>query len=179
MSAVVLSPVFSALMRWVAVFVVGLLFVKTGEAKDLTNRLGVGYANQFSEDLPSLAVRYYPSPQLGLSAALGVDTGDDSSGAPSKFGLMVRLFKIIFTEDNMNFYMGTGAGLLSREDVVASKTDSGFELTGFVGGEFFLPGLDSLGFSFEAGIGVTSISSDVRFRTIGEHPLKAGIIFYF
>ncbi|MCB0392104.1 MAG: organic solvent tolerance protein [Bdellovibrionales bacterium] len=148
-------------------------------AKDLTNRLGVGYANQFSEDLPSLAIRYYPNAQLGLTAALGVDTGDDGSGAPSKFGFMVRILKIIFIEDNMNFYMGTGAGLLSREDVTNNETDSGFELTGFAGGEYFFSGLDSLGFSFEAGIGVTSISSDVRFRTIGDHPLRAGIIFYF
>ncbi|MCB9026410.1 MAG: organic solvent tolerance protein [Bdellovibrionaceae bacterium] len=149
------------------------------QAKDLTNRLGVGYANQFSEDMPSLAVRYYPNPQLGLTAALGVDTGDDGTAAPSKFGFMVRIFKIIFIEDNMNFYMGTGAGLLSREDLSTKETDSGFELTGFAGGEFFFPGLDSLGFSFETGVGVTSISSDVRFRTIGDHPLRAGITFYF
>lgn len=165
------------------VFLLGLTFlfghVQSVHAKDLTNRLGVGYANQFSEDMPSLAVRYYPSPQLGLTAALGVDTGDDGTSAPSKFGFMVRIFKIIFIEDNMNFYMGTGAGLLSREDLSTKETDSGFELTGFAGGEFFFPGLESLGFSFETGVGVTSISSDVRFRTIGDHPLRAGITFYF
>ena len=143
------------------------------QAKDLTNRMGVGYTNQFSIDMPSLAVRYYPNPQLGVAAALGVDTQEDAS----RFGFMVRLFKIIFLEDNMNFYMGSGAGLISIEN--AGNNDSGFELTGFAGGEFFFTGLDSLGFSFEAGIGVTSISSEVRFRTIGDHPLKAGIIFYF
>lgn len=170
-------------INFLGLVLVGLICLAFPEgyvlAKDLTNRLGVGYANQFSEDLPSLAVRYYPNPQLGLTAALGVDTGDDGSGAPSKFGFMVRLFKIIFVEDNMNFYMGTGAGLLSREDRVSNETDSGFELTGFAGGEFFFPGLDSLGFSFETGVGVTSISSDVRFRTMGDHPLRAGITFYF
>ncbi|MCB0342488.1 MAG: organic solvent tolerance protein, partial [Bdellovibrionales bacterium] len=76
-----------------------------------------------------------------------------------------------------NFYMGTGAGLISDED--NGNTDTGFELNGFVGGEFFLPGLDSLGLSFEAGIGVSSVSSAVRFRTFGDHPLRAGMIFYF
>lgn len=166
---------------WLFFLALGMVFsqVTNVQAKDLTNRLGVGYANQFSEDMPSLAVRYYPNPQLGLTAALGVDTGDDGTAAPSKFGFMVRIFKIIFIEDNMNFYMGTGAGLLSREDLSTKETDSGFELTGFAGGEFFFPGLDSLGFSFETGVGVTSISSDVRFRTIGDHPLRAGITFYF
>ncbi|OFZ18139.1 MAG: hypothetical protein A2Z20_06255 [Bdellovibrionales bacterium RBG_16_40_8] len=141
--------------------------------KELTNRLGFGYSNQFSEELPSVAIRYYPDAKLGVGAALGVDTYEDNS----KFGVMVRLYRIIFTEDNMNFYMGTSAGVISIEQ--ASKTDSGFELSGYCGGEFFLTGLDNLGISFEAGVGVTSIKSQVRFRTIGDHPLKAGIIFYF
>lgn len=152
----------------------GLLLAMPVSAKDLTNRLGVGYSDQFSvEPLPSLAVRYYPSPQMGFSAALGIDTEKDAS----KFGFAARLYRIIFMEDNMNFYMGSGAGIVSREQ--GSDNDSGFELSGFAGGEFFFSGLDSLGFSFEAGIGITSISSQVRFRTIGQHPLKAGIIFYF
>lgn len=146
-------------------------------AKELTNRLGVGYSNQFSEDLPSLSVRYWPDPKLGVGAALGVDTEEDQA----KFGFMAKLYRVIFTEDNMNFYMGTGAGLISREKTVngSVENDSGFELVGFFGGEFFFTGLDSLGFSFEAGVGVTSISSDVRFRTFGDSPIKAGLTFYF
>lgn len=144
-------------------------------AKNLANRLGVGYTDQFGIDggLPSLSVRYYPSPELGVSGSLGVDTTKNNS----KFGFMAKVFRVVFVEDNMNFYMGAGAGLISQE--AAGNNDSGFDLSGFVGGEFFFSGLDSLGFSFEAGIGVTSISSEVRFRTIGDHPLKAGIIFYF
>lgn len=151
------------------------------QAKDLTSRLGVGYANQFgiSGGLPSLAVRYYPNPDLGVSAQLGVDTEEDAS----KFGFLAKVYRIIFQEDNMNFYMGAGAGLISREKynttTSTSDNDSGFEVSGYVGGEFFFTGLDSLGFSFEAGIGVTSISSEVRFRTIGDHPMRAGITFYF
>lgn len=151
------------------------------EAKDLTNRLGVGYADQFGVEggLPSLAVRYYPNPDLGVSAQLGVDTEEDNS----KFGFLAKVYRIVFQEDNMNFYMGAGAGLISREKynttAGTSDNDSGFEVSGYVGGEFFFTGLDSLGFSFETGIGVTSISSEVRFRTIGDHPMRAGITFYF
>jgi len=163
-----------SLFVFVAALLLSVLSFETARAKDLTNRLGVGYSDQFSVALPSLSARYYPNPQLGVTAALGVDTQKDAS----RFGLMVRLFKMIFLEDNMNFYMGTGAGLISIEQN-AGTNQSGFELTGFVGSEFFFPGLESLGFSFEAGIGVTSISSEVRFRTIGDSPLKAGVIFYF
>lgn len=175
-------------MRRGLIFITSLIVLLLGmglmapsvEAKDLTNRLGVGYADQFgiSGGLPSLAVRYYPNPELGVAAQLGVDTEEDAS----KFGFMGKVFRIIFQEDNMNFYMGAGAGLISREAENSgggTDNDSGFALSGFAGGEFFFSGLDSLGFSFETGVGVTSISSEVRFRTIGDHPLRAGITFYF
>jgi hypothetical protein len=77
----------------------------------------------------------------------------------------------------MHFYMGAGAGILSVE--TGGSNQSGFELIGFGGTEFFLAGLENLGFSFEAGVGVTSLSNSVRFRTVGDSPLRAGITFYF
>jgi hypothetical protein len=145
------------------------------QAKDLTHRLGVGYANQFglNEDLPSLALRYYPNQEYGLMAALGVDTTKDNA----RFGFQAKIMKTVFREDNLNFYTGAGAGIISRQE--NAKTDSGFDLSGFVGTEFFFGGLENLGFNMEAGVGVTSVSSEVRFRTIGDHPLRAGIFFYF
>lgn len=150
-----------------------LMVPVAGWGKDLTHRLGVGYKNQFVYDLPSVAVQYYPVASTGISAALGVDTQTDNS----KFGLMVKMHRIVFTEQQMNFYMGAGLGLISSE--VAQKNDSGFELNTFLGAEFFFPGLESLGFSFEAGVAVTSLSGGTRFRTLGDSPLRAGIIFYF
>ena len=156
-----------------AVLGLGLLMAAGAQAKELTNRLGVGFSDQFGESLPSLAVRYYPSANLGLSASLGVDTEKDNS----RFGFMARMHRVIFMEDNLNFYMGAGAGILSVE--TAGKNESGFELSGFFGAEFFFYGLDSLAFMFEGGVGVTSISSEVRFRTLGDAPVKAGIAFYF
>jgi len=162
-------------------FIITLLvlsFSCTSWAVDLTHRLGVGYSDQFSvsnsaSPLPSIAVRYYPQPRTGFSAALGVNTESNNS----KFGLIAKIYRIIFPEDNMNFYMGASAGLISTK--ISGTNNSGFELSGFVGAEFFLSGLESLGISFEAGIGISSVSSGVTFRTIADHPLKAGIIFYF
>jgi hypothetical protein len=154
---------------------IAIFFGSSAFAKDLSNRLGVGYSNQFgvSSDLPSIAVRYYPNANYGLMAALGVDTEDQNS----RFGFSAKIMKIVFREDNMNFYTAASAGIVSRE--LAGKNDSGFDLSGLVGAEFFLPGLENLGISFEGGVGVTSISSQVRFRTIGDSPLRAGMIFYF
>lgn len=143
-------------------------------AKELTSRLGVGYSNNFGAmELPSLAVRYFPNEVYGLMGSLGIDTEEDEG----KFGAMLRVMRIVFREPNMNFFVSGGGGIVSRE--LAGDNDTGFEAMATFGGEFFLPGLESLSFTFEAGLGVTSISDEVRFRTVGDHPLRGGILFYF
>jgi hypothetical protein len=143
-------------------------------AKDLSQRLGVGYSDQWglNNSMPSISVRYYPNQQYGLQASVGVDTQQDSE----RFGVSAKFIKIVFREDNMNFYVAAGGGLVSQQQ---GSTNSGFDAAAVFGGEFFLPGLESLGFNFEGGFGVTSISSNIRFRTVGDSPLKAGIFFYF
>ena len=158
-----------------AVFIVGIVLTPTvAQAKDLTDRLGIGYANQFSTNIPSLAVRYYPNSKLALGAELGVDTEQNNSN----FGFQVNVHRIIFTEENLNFYMGSSGGLISTQSN-GSSIESGFELSAVVGCEFFFAGLENLGFSFEAGMGVDAISNQVRVRTIGDSPMQAGILFYF
>ncbi len=150
-----------------------LLFSPQVHAKDLANRLGVGFKNQFAFDLPAIALQYYPGADLGLAAVVGVDTQQNAS----RFGAMVKINRVIFSEDNLNFYMGVGAGLISLES--SGTNQSGFELMAYGGAEFFFAGLENLGFSFEFGPAVTSLSSQVRFRTFGDSPLRAGITFYF
>ena len=163
----------------VTVFTVMNLFMATqwswAEDLDLSDRLGVGYMRPFTMDLSSMAVRYYPQKDVGVTVALGVDTRKKAS----KFAFLGKAHKVLFTEANMNFYTGGGLGIISRESLSGKSNDSGFELTGFVGGEFFLDGLESLGLIFETGVGVTSISSQVQFRTFGYSPIQAGFIFYF
>ena len=168
---------FSAVMLLAALSVASLFAPADAEAKDLSSRLGIGFKNQSSAELPSLAVQYWPGTDLGFSIALGIDTQTNNS----KFSAMAKIYRVIFQEDNLNFYLGAGAGALSLESTTGTvaTNQSGFELMGFAGVEFFLPGLDSIGWSFEAGTAITSISSGTRFRTFGDSPLRAGAIFYF
>lgn len=143
------------------------------QAKDLTSRLGVGYRNSLvTMSLPSVAAFYYPSPDTGVVGSLGVDTEDNNS----KFAFAGAVRRIIFKEDHMNFFGGGQVAIVNQE-TTATK-DSGFELAATVGGEFFLPGLDSLGFNFETGMGITTVKK-TRFRTMGDSFLNAGIAFYF
>ena len=142
------------------------------QAKDLSNRLGVGVKNNNSMELPAIAAVYYPNADIGLTGSIGVDTEEDNS----KFAANVGIRKILFREDHLNFYYGGQAGLVNYE--VLGNKESGFEMNVVFGAEFFLAGLDSLGFSFEGGVGLSSLDK-TRFRTVGDHPLKAGLIFYF
>jgi hypothetical protein len=149
-------------------------FVASG--KELASRLGVGYRNNLHFELPSVAAFYYPNSDYGIIGAIGIDTEKDAA----KTGFQVGIRRIIFKEENMNFFMGANAALLNREVIEngATTTKSGFELQGVVGGEFFLSGLDSLGFNFEVGVGMSSVDK-TRFRTIGADPFRGGLVFYF
>lgn len=160
-------------MSWAFLFCfIGFVSIRT-EAKDLSSRLGVGYRNSLvTMTLPSAAIFYYPSTEYSVYGTLGVDTEDNNS----KFGFSVGSRRIIFREDNMNFFAGGQLGLVNQE--VSGTKDSGYELAALVGGEFFLPGLDSLGFNFETGMGITTVKK-TRFRTLGDSFITAGISFYF
>lgn len=159
--------------RVVYLLIVLTFFGANVEAKDLTNRLGVGVKSHSGlNNLPSLAMVYHPNPDYSFTAGLGIDTTKDNS----KFSFIGGIRRIVFREDNMNFYMGGSVGLVNNE--VSGNKDSGFELNGLFGAEFFLAGLDSLAFTFEGGVGVMS-GDNTRFRTIGDSPLQAGVVFYF
>lgn len=155
-----------------AVILVILTLPPGADAKELASRLGVGYSNSYSINLPSVAAIYYPSSNWGLTGALGIDTQSQNSS----FAISAGLRKILFTEDNMNFFAGGVLNLLSQS--IAGVNNSGFEIGALVGGEFFFAGLENLGFSFATGIAVTDVTN-VRFRTLGQDFLNAGIIFYF
>lgn len=135
------------------------------------------------EDLSGIAARYYPATHWGVAGILGVDTKKDKN----QFTTMVKFYRLIFMEKNMNFYLGTGAGLMSRgkqestteNEPTETKNSIGFALNGFFGGEFFLPGLENLGLSFETGVEIVALEGEVRFQTIGMSPFRAGIVFYF
>jgi len=148
------------------------LFGLSAAAKELGNRLGVGYSKNSTLNLPSAAAVYYPTPAWGVFGSLGID----SQSSTSYFAAVGGLRKIIFREDNMNFWMGANLGLLSQ--TVTNTSSSGFDLEALVGGEFFLPGLENLGFNFDTGVAVSSIGN-TRFRTLGDSFAEGGVIFYF
>jgi hypothetical protein len=142
-------------------------------AKDLTHRLGVGFKNNTSLDLPALAVVYYPSHDLALTGGVGIDSKKDYSSSLIDAGARY----IIYPENNLNFYTAAQLAIVSYENP-ADGRQNGIEAAAVFGVEFFLNGLENLAFTFEAGAAL-STAKNSRFRTLGNDPLRAGLIFYF
>lgn len=153
--------------------VVSFLFTAVSFSKEMPQRLGVGIKNNTSQNLPSLAMVYNLSGNLSMTGGFGVDTQKDYSALQLQAGIR----HIIFHETNLHFYAGGQVGLVSFEEPVNGK-NSGFEANVICGAEFFFTGLENVGFTFEGGLGLSSIKN-TRIRTIANDPFKAGIIFYF
>lgn len=142
-------------------------------ARDMQGRLGIGYNNQFENSaapngVPGISVKYGLTRDIAAAGIVGVSTG-----SPSNSVVGIKLFKNIFYETNLNFYFVIGGGLVSASGRSGSQL-----LTGF-GAEFFIPGIESLGFSFETGASLDNLSGSFDLKTMGVSFLNGGIHFYF
>ncbi len=165
-----------------------------------SDRFGVGYSFPFFDtkgagpaSLPALSVRYWPSSRVGFGGALGVDSQKNAFA----FGAMLRGFLGIFNDPNLKVYLGGGLGLSryqrlieatnndddnNNNDTPAAATSSmryGFEVNATLGAEFFLPGIDNLGFNFETGVGFVAYGKRLHLHTLALSPFHAGVFFYF
>lgn len=162
------------LILFAAPLFLGICLTPSAEARDLQGRLGLGYNAQFANyresgnNVPAVAAKYAVTKDIAFEGVFGVATTD-----PGNSVLGVKFFKNIFFENNMNFYGMLAAGLVS------ANSKSGTDLQGGFGAEFFIPGLESLGLSFEVGGELTNITGSMVFRTMGASFLNAGMRFYF
>ena len=146
------------------------LFVATpAHAKDLRGRSGVGFNQQFGH-VSALSVRYglpTPSPVInvqvegafGLETAASEDGGNVFAGARVLYGFLA--------EDNMNLFAGGGLGIVTRPNGNTVRTQP------TMGADFFLFGLENLGFTIEWGlnldVGPTSGVSTTAAAAAGAH----------
>ena len=161
---------------WV-LLVTGLLsfsFMSQSFARDLQGRLGLGYNAQFANvrdsttGTPGIGLKYGFTKDMAGEMVLGF-----SSGRPQNSVFGIKGFKNLFYETSLNFYYMLAFG------IVKADNDSGMDFqTGF-GAEFFIPGVESVGISFETGAELTNLSGSMVFRTLGLSFLHAGMRFYF
>lgn len=152
--------------------VAAIAMTPMASAKDLTHRLGVGFKNNTSVSIPSIAGVYFYSKDLAFTASVGLDTQKNASTFQASGGARY----ILFFENNMNAYISGQFGVINSED--ATGKASGVEMLGLGGVDFFFTGLENLGFTIEAGLGLSTLRN-TRMRTIADDPLRAGFTFYF
>lgn len=162
----------TVLYKAACVFAISLSALSS-QAKDLTHRLGVGFKNNTSMSVPSLAAVYYSSKDMAWTASAGFDTQKNNSSMQVSAGVR----QMIYFENNLNFYAGAQAGIINYETTTTGKS-TGFEVLAVGGAEFFFAGLENLGFTVEAGVGL-STANETRLRTTADDPLRAGVVFYF
>jgi hypothetical protein len=143
-------------------------------AKDMHGKLGLGYNAEFENaeqtgGVPGVSLKYGVTRDIAAELIVGVATT-----SPSNSVVGIKFFKNLFYETNLNFYFMLGGGILS------ANGRSGAEFLGGFGTEFFIPGIESLGFSVETGGLFENISSgSFVLKTLGVSFLTAGIHFYF
>jgi hypothetical protein len=154
-------------------FFASFIFMPNASARDMQGRLGLGYNAQFSNinmtnGVPGISIKYALTRDVSFEGIIGITTA-----SPGNTVTAVKLMRNLFLETNLNFYTMLGGGILSAEN------RSGVEFLGGFGAEFFIPGVESLGFSMETGGSFTNISGSFALQTIGASFLNAGIHFYF
>jgi hypothetical protein len=153
---------------------VSCFFALSGEAREMQGRLGLGYNAEFANynytnGVPAVSFKYGLTRDIGAEAVIGLNTS-----SPTNSVTALKFFKNIFYETNLNFYFMLGAGILSAQPAGATSNNTGAEFLGGFGAEFFIPGIESLGFAMETGGEFDNLSG-----TFGFSFLNAGIHFYF
>lgn len=141
-------------------------------ARDMSGRMGIGFINQFSNStfnrpIPAMSVKYGVTRDTSVLVAAGFDTE-----IPTSTTLGGKIFHTIFSESNLNFYSAFGLAYVKQNI-------AGVDILGLIGTEIFIPGIESLGLSFESGVRASNISGSMQLATVGFIFLNAGVHFYF
>lgn len=160
-------------MRFILEIIVLLCgFSGITQARERTGRLGVGMSNQLINEIPAISFKLQRSPSFAFGLLAGLDTEKEDGGAGAGF----KVYRILFEEPNLNFYVSALGAFIS--DKVLGTSYSGFQVDLGAGTEFNFSAVESLGFSVEFGLSMNKLKHDFRFQTMGHSMVVAGVHFY-
>lgn len=140
-------------------------------AMDRVGRLGVGFANQMANSLPSISFKLQKSKAFAFGGQFGYSNDDNGGGMAAA----IKIYRNFFDEPHLLFYGSVLGGLISQN--TAGVSQSGFQADVTLGSEFSFPGLESLGFSLEFGASFNKIN-DFVVETVGNNFLVSAVHFY-
>jgi hypothetical protein len=143
----------------------------TALAKDLRNRVGVGFETSFGQ-VEALSVRWgVPTSDPAINIQTEVDVGFISyKNTPDAFFAGGRLLYGVVAEDNMNLYVGAGAGY------VGFGTQNLVRIQPIASVDFFLFGLENLGLNASWGLNL-DVGDTAGLATTAN--LGAGLHYFF
>jgi hypothetical protein len=148
-----------------------LTAMSSADAKDLGNRIGVGFNNQLGA-LPAISARYgLPSKNPAINIQIEADLGlNIVSGGDTAVLIGGRALYAVVVEDNMNLYAFGGGTLTTVADTATVRIQPGLEI------QAFPFGLENLGIN--AGFGLNlDLGSEAGVSTNGA--LLSGVHYWF
>jgi len=143
-------------------------------ARSYVGHLGAGVTTQLENQIPSLSIKNY----ISDSWAWGLNGNFNTDSKIGGWGIGAKVYKNFFAEPNLFFYAAFMFGVLNSKkykDVGGNTTGIQADLT--IGSEFFIPGIESLGLSFETGLSINTLN-EFTFKTTGHSFVTAAIHFY-
>lgn len=150
-----------------AVFV----FSTPAYAMERIGRLGIGFANQMANDVPTISFKLQRSKSFAFGGQFGYSNKDNGGGHAAA----VKVYRNFFDEPHLTFYGAILGGMISQTTNAVST--SGFQVDVTLGSEFSFPGLESLGFSIEFGGSLNKIN-DFVIETVGNNYFVSAVHFY-
>lgn len=159
--------------RIIIVFAIFLCAVSNSHAMNLAGRLGIGFSNQVVTGIDTISFKLQRNRSMAIGALLGLDSSSDQSN----YAAGLKVYKLIYDEPQLNFYSALSGIFFTFQDD-EDDTESGYQAEGTFGTEFSFQGLESVGFSFEFGIGVIKEQGAAAVRTIGHNVITSAVHFY-
>lgn len=160
-------------------------FMTLAHAKDLRNHVGVGVDTALghgvstvtgtSAAIPALSLRFgLPASSPNVNVQIELDGGFNAGGGEeARYLAGGRVLYGVVVEDNMNLYLGAGAGYLGQGSTGRVRIQP------TMSAQWFFFGLENLGFSAECGVSIDAGGSQgARAVTVGGVP-AVGLHYYF
>jgi hypothetical protein len=152
-----------------------LMTINSAYAMNLVGRLGIGYSNQVVTGIDTLSLKLQRNRANAFGALLGVDSSSDASN----YALGLKVYRVIYDEPQLNFYSAFSGIFFTYQDPEdTDQTENGHQLDASFGTEFSFAGLESIGFSFEFGLGMNKYNGSTNIGTVGYGVLTSAVHFY-
>jgi hypothetical protein len=170
-----------------------LLAIAPAYGKPLAGRIGVGFNTQLATvfsgpgsiattTTQALSGKYWFTNDVGVQVLVGFNTWRLDRQTNYDVGTGAKFLYNLIQEENLNFFLDAGAGLLfvgHEDDSGRLKNDLGFSVLTGIGIEWFFQGLPNLGFDAEVGVQYSYVGEYTRIGSFGDAFGTFGVHYYF